>query len=83
VVLGDLRIEELAAQCLEAFERAFLVRPHQTRVARHIGGEDRGKAAGSGHGCGGPPYFRISLSHHTSEFARSAILSNAPTSPSH
>src|SRR6516164_1854886 len=26
VVLGDLRIEKLTAQCLEAFERAFLVR---------------------------------------------------------
>ena len=42
-MLGDRRIEELAAQRLEAFERAFLVRPHQPRVACHIGGEDRGK----------------------------------------
>jgi hypothetical protein len=29
MMLGDLRIEELAAQRFEAFERAFLVRPHQ------------------------------------------------------
>ena len=29
MVLGNLRIEELAAQGFEAFERAFLVRPHQ------------------------------------------------------
>jgi hypothetical protein len=28
-MLGDLRINELAAQRLEAFERAFLVRSHQ------------------------------------------------------
>jgi hypothetical protein len=27
VVLGDLRIDEVAAQCFEAFERAFLIRP--------------------------------------------------------
>src|SRR5205814_4760318 len=44
-VLGDLRVEELAAQSLEAFERAFLVRPHQPRIPRHIGGEDRGETA--------------------------------------
>ena len=48
-VLGDLRIEKLAAQRLEAFERAFLVRPHQPRIPRHIGGEDRGETAGLGH----------------------------------
>ena len=29
VVLSDLRIEELAAQRFEAFERVFLIRPHQ------------------------------------------------------
>jgi len=46
VMLGDFRIEELAAQRLEAFERALLVRPHQPRVPRHIGGEDRGEATG-------------------------------------
>ena len=28
LVLGDFRIEELAAERFEAFERAFLVRPH-------------------------------------------------------
>jgi hypothetical protein len=48
-VLGDLRIDELAAQRFEAFERAFLVRPHQPRIPRHIGGEDRGETAGCGH----------------------------------
>ena len=49
VVLGDLRIEELAAQRFEAFERAFLVRPHQPRIPRHIGGEDRGETADRRH----------------------------------
>jgi hypothetical protein len=49
VVLGDLRIEELMAQCFEAFERALLVRSHQPRIARHIGGEDRGETANGGH----------------------------------
>src|SRR5689334_12195472 len=49
VVLGDLRIEKLAAQRLKAFERAFLIRAHQPRITRHIGGEDRGETAGGGH----------------------------------
>jgi hypothetical protein len=30
---------------LQAFERPFLVRSHQSRVARHIGGKDRGETA--------------------------------------
>jgi hypothetical protein len=38
MVLGDFGINELAAQRFEAFERAFLVRPHQPRIARDIGG---------------------------------------------
>jgi hypothetical protein len=60
VVLGDFRIDKLAAQCFEAFERAFLIRPHQPRVPRHIGGEDRGKTAGSGHPSGNPALRRPS-----------------------
>ena len=52
-----LRIEQLAARAPEAFERAVLVRPHQPRIARHIGGEDRGEAAGRGHPSG-PPALR-------------------------
>jgi hypothetical protein len=48
-MFADLRIDEFAAMRLEAFVRAFLVRAHQTRVARHIGGQDRGETAGSGH----------------------------------
>jgi hypothetical protein len=49
MVLGNLRIEELAAQGFEAFERAFLVRPHQPRIPRDIGGEDRSETAGLAH----------------------------------
>jgi hypothetical protein len=48
-MLGDLGIEELAAQRLEAFERAFLIRPHQPRIPRHIGREDRSETAGLAH----------------------------------
>jgi len=51
MVLGDLRIEELMAQRFQAFERTLLVRPHQPRIPRHIGGEDRGETAAGGHGC--------------------------------
>jgi hypothetical protein len=50
MVLGDLRIEELAAQRFEAFERALLVHPHQPRIPRHIGGEDCGETASGRHG---------------------------------
>jgi hypothetical protein len=43
MVLGDFRIEKLATQRFEAFERAFLVCPHQPRIPRRIGGQDRGE----------------------------------------
>jgi hypothetical protein len=43
VMLGDFRIEKLAAQRFEAFERALLVRSHQPRIPRHIGGQHRGE----------------------------------------
>ena len=42
-VLGDFRIEELAAQRSEAFEGAALVGADQPRITRHIGREDRGE----------------------------------------
>ena len=48
VMLGDFRIEEFPAQRFETFECAFLVRPHQPRIAGHIGGEDRGETPASG-----------------------------------
>src|SRR5262249_49859484 len=48
VMLGDFRIDQLATMRLQAVERAFLIRPHQPRVARHIGGQDRGKATRRG-----------------------------------
>ena len=49
MVLGDFRIDELMTQRFEAFQRAFLVRPHQPRITRHIGGQDRREAAGLAH----------------------------------
>jgi len=56
-VLGDCRIEELAAERLEAFESAFFIRPHQPRIPRDIGGEDRSEAASLAHS--GNPASRI------------------------
>jgi hypothetical protein len=48
-VLGDLRINQLAQVSLKARVRPLLIRSHQARVPRHIGGEDRGEAASGGH----------------------------------
>ena len=45
-VLPDLWVAQLATDRLQFGERAFLIRAHQPRVARHIGGEDRSKTAG-------------------------------------
>jgi hypothetical protein len=45
VMLPDFRVDEIAAVRLQAVEGAFLIRSHQPRVTRHIGGEDRRKAA--------------------------------------
>ena len=55
VMLGDLRIDELAAQRPEAFEGALLVGAHQPRIARHIGREDRRETAGLAHSSRPPP----------------------------
>ena len=49
VVLGDFRIDELAAQRFQTFECPLLIRPHQPRIAGHIGGEDRSEATGLAH----------------------------------
>jgi hypothetical protein len=64
VVLSDFRIGDLAAQRFEAFERAFLVRPHQPRIPHHIAGEDRSEAAGLAH-VSGTPAFRFMISGET------------------
>ena len=45
MMLGDLRLDQIAAQRLQTFERAFLVRPHQPRIPGDIGRQDRGKTA--------------------------------------
>jgi len=44
VVLLDLGISQLAPDRPQCGERAFLVRPHQPRIARDIGREDRREA---------------------------------------
>src|SRR6516164_8441531 len=54
-VLFDLWVNELTEMSFEAFVRALLVRAHQPRITRYVGGEDRGKAASRGHGRGRPP----------------------------
>nr|WP_235983675.1 hypothetical protein [Bradyrhizobium australiense] len=40
-----LRIDQLAAELLEARQRALLVRTHQLTVAGNIGGENSGELA--------------------------------------
>ena len=45
VMLPDLRVDELATMRLQAVEGALLIRSHQPRITRHIGGEDRRKTA--------------------------------------
>jgi hypothetical protein len=49
VVSGDRWIDQLPEMRPEPFVRALLIRRHQARIARHIGGEDRDEAAGGGH----------------------------------
>ena len=48
-MLFDFRLDKLPEMRFEPVVRPFLIRPHQARVARHIGGEDRGEAAGLAH----------------------------------
>ena len=48
-VLLDLRIDQLLEVRLEPFVGLFLGRPHQARIAGHVGGEDRGEAANGSH----------------------------------
>jgi len=45
VVLSDFWTDQLAEMRPETLVRPLFVRPHQPRIARHIGGEDRGKSA--------------------------------------
>jgi hypothetical protein len=48
-VLGDFRPDQLPKVRPQPFVRPLLIRAHQPRVARHIGGEDRGEAADRRH----------------------------------
>src|SRR5215467_8406806 len=74
VMLADLWVDQLDEMRLEAFERALFVGAHQARVARYIGGEDRGKTAGRGHGCGSPPCNRLSVGEIIHDKSRVAGL---------
>jgi hypothetical protein len=49
VMRGNFRIGDRAPQLGQRGVRALLVRAHQPRIPGHIGGEDRGETAGSGH----------------------------------
>jgi hypothetical protein len=37
-VLADLRLNQLPKMGLEPFVRSLLIRPHQARIPRHVGG---------------------------------------------
>jgi hypothetical protein len=52
-VLGDLGIDQLTEMGLKPFVRPLLIRPHQARIPRHVGGEDRCEAADRGHDLSG------------------------------
>ena len=44
-MLLNFRIDQIAEMRFQPFVRPFLVLAHQPRVARHIGGKDRGETA--------------------------------------
>jgi hypothetical protein len=48
-VLGDPGLNQLSEMRFEPIVRPLLIRPHEARVPRHIGGKDRGEAADRGH----------------------------------
>jgi hypothetical protein len=45
MVFDDFGVDECAAMLFEPLVRPLLIRPHQTRIASHVGGEDRGETA--------------------------------------
>ena len=58
-VLPDLRINQLAEMCLQAFVRTLLVGAHKPRITGHVGGKDGGETAGRGHGGGRPLWSKV------------------------
>jgi hypothetical protein len=48
MVLRDFWLNQVSKMRSEAFVGPFLVFPHLPRIARHIGGEDRGETAFDG-----------------------------------
>src|SRR5271167_1749623 len=79
MVLGDFRIEEFAAQRFEASEGAFFIRPHQPRIARHVGGKDRGETAALAH-VSGTPALRSPSRRRSSTSPEAGIFSLAQAS---
>jgi hypothetical protein len=67
-MLLDLRIDEIAEMSSQPFVRALLIRPHQPRIAGHIGGEDRGETTGGGRG--GHCWATITPAANLTYFAR-------------
>src|SRR6516164_627671 len=70
-MLLDLWVAELAAHRLQRGERPLLVLPHQPRIARDIGGQDRGKTAGLAHIGGSQQRLSLELAkwpHETTIF---------------
>jgi hypothetical protein len=75
-MLADLRLNQLAEVRLEPLMRPLLIRAHQARVPRHVGGEDRGEAADSGHELSGRS---IGLTEFTSKPARTLAFQGPAT----
>jgi len=63
-VVRDLWIDQLLEMGLEPRVRPLLIHSHQARVSRHVGGEDRGKAADRGHGLSGGEVACASLTRN-------------------
>src|SRR5262249_49323923 len=49
MVFGDLRVNQFPEVPPQPLVRALLIRPHQPRITRHVGGEDGSEAADRGH----------------------------------
>ena len=61
MMLADFRIDQFPEMRFEAFVRPLLIHPHQARIPRHIGGEDRGEAADRRHFLPGRSVFEPEL----------------------
>jgi hypothetical protein len=69
-MLGDLRFDQLLKVRFQPLVRPLLVRPHEARIARHVGGEDRGETADRGHGS---PGGKVRLTNSTAKPAAGLV----------